>query len=83
MNRLGVEAEELRGFINAQRTLYEEAIKGYQRDRAVREQEMKLKEEDFEEKIGELRQRVLEREAVNYSITKEYFDYKHQTEKKR
>ena len=42
--------------------LFEEAIRGYEKDRAIRKSEFSLKEEDFTIKIKDLRERVRERE---------------------
>ena len=77
INRLGIEAEELRHMFAAQRQLFEEAINGYQKDRIIRDQEFKLKEQDFKEKLEGFRQRLEQRQAVNYQLSKDYFAYKH------
>ncbi|CDW88882.1 UNKNOWN [Stylonychia lemnae] len=77
INRLGVEAEELRQTLGVSRQLFEEAIQGYHKDRIIREQEFKLKEQDFHEKIENLKRRVAERQEINYHLNKDYFAYKH------
>ena len=81
INRLGVEAEELRCFFNGQQALFEEAIRGYHKDRIVREEEARLKEEDFKATIRDLTARVQKTEDINYKISREYFDHKHAAQK--
>ncbi len=44
INRLAVEAEELRQYLAAQRQVYEEAIGAYEKDRLIREQEYQMKQ---------------------------------------
>ena len=66
MNRLALEAEELRALIQAQKQHFEEAISGYQKDRLIREQEFKLKVEDFREKEEQIKTRLALRQETNY-----------------
>ena len=37
INRLGVESEELRNHLQTEKALYEEAIAGFKKDRAIRD----------------------------------------------
>eukprot|EP00350_Pseudokeronopsis_sp_OXSARD2_P009033 CAMPEP_0170548486 /NCGR_PEP_ID=MMETSP0211-20121228/6806_1 /TAXON_ID=311385 /ORGANISM="Pseudokeronopsis sp., Strain OXSARD2" /LENGTH=63 /DNA_ID=CAMNT_0010854075 /DNA_START=613 /DNA_END=804 /DNA_ORIENTATION=+ len=39
VNRLGVEVEELKCFMNAQTVMFEEAIKAFEKDKNIRMQE--------------------------------------------
>eukprot|EP00347_Sterkiella_histriomuscorum_P001132 403373203 len=77
INQLGIEAEELRQMLAAQKQLFEEAMGGYQKDRIIRDQEFKLKEQDFKEKLENFKIRLQQRQDVNYQLSKEYFAYKH------
>lgn len=47
LNRLGLEAAELKNQLQLQKNLYDEAKVAYQRDRTIRLQEFELKERDF------------------------------------
>jgi len=78
INRLGLELEELKCFLNVQKALYEETISGYEKDRVIREQEFELKKQDFEEKKKELVSRLEQRQGTQYSLNKNYFEYKYE-----
>lgn len=43
----------------------------------IREQEFSLKEQDFKEKIEIYKQRLQQRKDLNYTLSKEYFAFKH------
>ena len=77
INRLGIQAEELRTHLSLESQLFEEAINGYSKDKMIRESEFRLKQEDFEIKIKELKERVKEREEIYNKLSKDYFVYKH------
>jgi len=47
MNRLAVEAEELKQYLSAQKRIYEDSITAYDKDRLIREQEYKLKNSEL------------------------------------
>ena len=83
LNKLGLESEELRNFLVSQQNIYEEALSGYHKDRVIREQEFKLKEIDFKERIDELNDRLKMREEANYQLSKDYFAYKHAVSKNK
>ncbi len=70
INRLGVELEELKCFLSAQNALYEEAIKAYEKDRAIRMQEFELRTEDHNDKVYEMKQRTEDKTKVNYELSK-------------
>ncbi len=44
VNRLAVEAEELRQYLQAQKQIYEDSVKAYEKDRLIREQEFEMKQ---------------------------------------
>ena len=50
---------------------------GYTKDRVIRDQEFKLKESDFQEKIQAYTRRLDAVQQVNYQLSKDYFSYKH------
>ena len=50
---------------------------GYTKDRVIRDQEFKLKESDFQEKIQAYTRRLEAVQQVNYQLSKDYFSYKH------
>ena len=50
---------------------------GYTKDRVIRDQEFKLKESDFQEKIQAYTKRLEAVQQVNYQLSKDYFSYKH------
>lgn len=77
INRLALEAEELKQFLAVQKDVYEESVSAYEKDRLIREQEFKMKEQDFQDTLGSLRGRLDQRQKVNYTLAKDYFDYKH------
>ena len=83
INRLAVEAEELKQYLSAQRQVFEESISAFEKDRLIREQEFALKEREFGDTLGSLRGRLEQRERVNYGIAKDFFDYKHVVGKTR
>jgi hypothetical protein len=83
INRLAVEAEELKQYLAAQRQVFEESISAFEKDRLIREQEFSLKEREFSDTLGSLRGRLEQRERVNYGIAKDFFDYKHVVGKTR
>lgn len=66
INRLGVEAEELRQMLNVQKQLFEEAVQGYNKNRIIRDQEFRLKEQDFKDKIEQFKARLQQRQEINY-----------------
>ena len=47
VNRLAVEAEELKQYLAAQKSVYEESVKAYDKDRLIREQEFEMKQQEF------------------------------------
>lgn len=57
INRLAVEAEELKQYLSAQRQVFEESISAFEKDRLIREQEFSLKEREFADTIVTLRGR--------------------------
>lgn len=57
INRLAVEAEELKQYLSAQRQVFEESISAFEKDRLIREQEFTLKEREFADTIVTLRGR--------------------------
>lgn len=77
VNRLAVEAEELRQYLQAQKQVYEDSVKAYEKDRLIREQEFEMKQQEFQETLAQLRVRLEQRQAHNYTLTKEFFNYKH------
>jgi hypothetical protein len=58
VNRLAIEAEELKQFLHAQKQVYEESVKSYDKDRLIREQEFEMKQQEFQETLVQLRQRL-------------------------
>jgi HAMP domain-containing protein len=44
VNRLAIEAEELKQYLHAQKQVYEESVKSYDKDRLIREQEFEMKQ---------------------------------------
>ena len=66
INRLGSEAQELIQFMQTQKSLFEDTVAGYQKDRSVRTQEFDLKAQDFEQTIAELEKRLADRKKENY-----------------
>ena len=58
VNRLAVEAEELKQYLHAQKQVYEESVKSYDKDRLIREQEFEMKQQEFQETLVQLRQRL-------------------------
>lgn len=66
INRLGSEAQELMQFMQTQKSLFEDTVAGYQKDRSVRTQEFDLKAQDFEQTIAELEKRLADRKKENY-----------------
>ena len=77
------ELENLKMYKIAQKSLFEEAIQGYQKDKIIRLKEQQLKSADFEESIAFLKQRLNQREEEGYSISKDYFQYKHEVQKSK
>lgn len=49
INRLALEAEELRQYLAVQKQVFEEAVSAYDKDRLIREQEYQMKQQDFNE----------------------------------
>jgi len=58
VNRLAIEAEELKQYLHAQKQVYEESVKSYDKDRLIREQEFEMKQQEFQETLVQLRQRL-------------------------
>ncbi len=77
VNRLAIEAEELRQYLAAQKQVYEESVRAYEKDRLIREQEFEMKQQEFQETLSHLRDRLDRRQAHNYALTKDFFAYKH------
>ena len=63
--------------MQSQKSLFEDTVAGYQKDRSVRTQEFDLKAQDFETTIAELEKRLADRKAVNHAISTDYFNYRH------
>jgi hypothetical protein len=55
VNRLAIEAEELKQYLHAQKQVYEESVKSYDKDRLIREQEFEMKQQEFQETLVQLR----------------------------
>ena len=55
VNRLAIEAEELKQYLHAQKQVYEESVKSYDKDRVIREQEFEMKQQEFQETLVQLR----------------------------
>lgn len=83
INRLAIEAEELTQYIEAQRRVYEESVSAYDKDRLIREQEFKLKDQEFQDTLGSIRGRLESREVSNNTLARDFFDYKHVVGKTR
>ena len=77
VNRLAIEAEELRQYLAAQKQVYEDSIRAYDKDRLIREQEFDMKQQEFQETLVQLRDRLERRQAHNYTLTKDFFNFKH------
>ena len=52
-------------------------MKAYEKDRLIREQEFEMKQQEFRDTLTQLRARLEQRQAHNYKLTKEFFEYKH------
>lgn len=83
INRLAVEAEELKQYLSAQQQVFEESVSAFEKDRLIREQEFKMKEQEFTDTLGSIRGRLEQRQRINYGLAKDYFDYKHLVGKTR
>ena len=58
INNIKAELEYLKDYKARQKSLYEEAIQGYQKDKVIRLQEFQLKEKDMQETIAALQGRI-------------------------
>lgn len=83
INRLAIEAEELKQFLSAQRQVYEESVAAFDKDRIIREQEFVMKNQEFKDTLDGLRARIETRKASNYTLARDFFDYKHVISKTR
>ena len=83
INRLAIEQEELRQYLQAQRQVYEESIAAYEKDRLIREEEYQMKEQEFRDTLALVKGRLDQRQAVNYQLARDFFDYKHLVGKTR
>jgi aspartate ammonia-lyase len=63
--------------------VYEESISAYEKDRLIREQEYQMKEQEFRDTLALVRGRLDQRQAVNYQLARDFFDYKHLVGKTR
>jgi hypothetical protein len=61
VNRLAIEAEELKQYLHAQKQVYEESLVAFEKDRLIREQEFKMKEQEFKDAIDTLKARLEQR----------------------
>lgn len=75
------ELEYLKQYKLAQKELFEQAIQGYQKDKVIRLQEATLREQDFEESVKALGERLGQREQESDEISKNYFQYKHSVQR--
>lgn len=83
INRLAIEQEELRQYLQAQKQVYEESIAAYEKDRLIREQEYQMKEQEFRDTLALVKGRLDQRQAINYKLARDFFDYKHLVGKTR
>lgn len=83
INNIKTELEYLKDYKARQKSLYEEAIQGYQKDKVIRLQEFQLKEKDMQETITALQGRIKHTEEEGYQMSKDFFQYKHQIQKSR
>ena len=67
----------------AQKDLFEQAIQGYQKDKVIRLQESKLREQDFQESVMALSERQKQREQETDEVSKNYFQYKHSVQRSK
>ena len=58
INRLAVEAEELKQYLSAQQQVFEESVSAFEKDRLIREQEFKMKVQEFTDTLGSIRGRL-------------------------
>lgn len=77
INNIKSELEYLKDYKARQKSLFEEAIQGYQKDKVIRLQEFQLKEKDMLETIASLQGRIKQTEDEGYQISKDFFQYKH------
>ena len=78
MNRLGTDGQLLVQVLEQQKSLFEDTVSGYQKDRSVRTQEFDLKQRDHEMKMAELQARLHKDKELNSQIAGDFFNYKHQ-----
>ena len=83
INNLKTELEHLKQYKISQKQLFEEAIQGYQKDKVIRLQEAQLRDADFVESVGKIQERLKQREAEQYEISKNYFQYKNELQKQK
>jgi hypothetical protein len=77
INRLAIEAEELKQYLQAAKLVFEESVAAYDKDRLIREQEYKMKDQEFADTLGSIRGRIEQSKKLNYTLAKDFFDYKH------
>jgi hypothetical protein len=83
INRLAIEAEELKQYLQAAKLVFEESVAAYDKDRLIREQEYKMKDQEFADTLGSIRGRIEQSKKLNYTLAKDFFDYKHVVVKTR
>lgn len=65
INRLALEAEELKQYLAVQKQVFEESIAAYDKDRLIRKEEFKMKEQDFDDQLNSLKARLDQRTSIN------------------
>lgn len=83
INNIKTELEYLKDYKARQKSLFEEAIQGYQKDKVIRLQEFQLKEKDIQETMTAMQGRTKQAEEEGYQMSKDFFQYKHQIQKAR
>ena len=77
VNRLQTQIEKLKIFRENQKKLYGQALAAYEKDKQIKNEEFKLRKQDFDMKYDQLQQIVDRRNQQKEAICKDYFKVRH------
>ena len=77
VNKLRGQIERLKQYKQDQRNMYAQCLNAYEKDKAIKKEEMALRKKDFEAKYTQLKEILAKRDEKKEEICKDYFKERH------
>lgn len=77
VNKLRNKIDRLKQYRQDQKKLYQQSLAAYEKDKSIKNEEIKLRKIDFEKKYAQLAEVVSKRNALKEEICRNYFSERH------